>query len=142
MPRYPTPEQIMERRFVYKRGVIPATRSWKRRFFQRRWRNLSDKDKFTVIAYLLTTIDTIYNPNGQGGLRSVIPGPRACYIPLEQIIVLDAPSIVSALHELGHHLFGASELTACRFSAQLFQRVFPRQFNRLTWQGHLLVRQG
>lgn len=49
-------------------------------------------------------------------------------------------SILSTLHELGHHLFGASELDACRFSVWLFRAAFPNAYDQLEWDGHTLRR--
>ena len=50
------------------------------------------------------------------------------------------PSIISALHELGHHLYGTKELDACTFSVGLFKSCFPRAYRTLKWEGHALVK--
>jgi hypothetical protein len=47
--------------------------------------------------------------------------------------------VVTVLHEWGHVL-GLGERGACRWSVNLFRRVFPREFERLARVGHLLVR--
>lgn len=62
------------------------------------------------------------------------------YRPSDQTIMLDhnRPSIISALHELGHHLYGDSELQACRFSVWLFKEAFPKSYAKLRWEGHML----
>jgi len=140
-PMYPTPEEIMGERLRFKLGVIPTTRAWKEDYF-RGWRNLSDEEKFNKIRVLLNAIDAIYNPEQDNRLQAIICSSEAFdrYVPSTRTIFLHKPSIVTALHELGHHLFGESELLACRFSAQLFQRVFPNQFANLRWSGHALVR--
>lgn len=58
------------------------------------------------------------------------------------LITLDIrnPSIISTLHELGHVLYGTSELEACRFSVWLFRAAFPRAYDKLVWEGHMLKR--
>jgi len=48
------------------------------------------------------------------------------------------PSIISALHEFGHYLYGKSELKACRFSVHLFKEIFPIAYKKLKWEGHML----
>lgn len=54
--------------------------------------------------------------------------------------VVEHPSIISSLHELGHHLFGSDELEACRYAIGLFKAGFPKSFDKLQWQGHMLVK--
>lgn len=46
-------------------------------------------------------------------------------------------SVVTYLHEFAHAL-GRDERGACRWSINLFWRVFPRLFNRCFQQGHTL----
>ena len=53
---------------------------------------------------------------------------------------INNPSVISALHELSHHLNGESELKACRFSTMIFKAAFPGWYKRLVWKGHRLVR--
>jgi hypothetical protein len=48
-------------------------------------------------------------------------------------------SVVTYLHEFGHAR-GYDERKACRFSVNLFRRVFPRSFARCRPMGHVLVR--
>lgn len=63
----------------------------------------------------------------------------AYHIPTNTIFVdNERASIISALHELGHALHGRSELDACAYSIKLFARVFPQQYHKLTWEGHML----
>lgn len=49
-------------------------------------------------------------------------------------------SIITVLHELGHHFYGESELQACRFSVWLFRAAFPNAYAKLEWEGHTLKR--
>ena len=48
-------------------------------------------------------------------------------------------SVVTFLHEFAHAL-GKDERGACRWSINLFRRVFPRQYARLQADGHVLRR--
>lgn len=48
------------------------------------------------------------------------------------------PSIISALHEFGHHLYGESELKACSYSIWLYKLVFPKMYAKMNFEGHLL----
>ena len=56
----------------------------------------------------------------------------------KRIILGGKPSIISALHEYGHHLLGSDELQACIFSISLFRIVFPKAYEKLNWNGHML----
>jgi hypothetical protein len=47
-------------------------------------------------------------------------------------------SLVTYLHEFGHAR-GYGERRACRFSINLFRRVFPRSFARCRTDGHVLL---
>lgn len=50
-------------------------------------------------------------------------------------------SVITYLHEYAHALFGRDEVTACRWSINLFRKVFPRSYSRLEVVGHTLRRQ-
>jgi len=63
----------------------------------------------------------------------------ACYIQAMDCIVLPGVSVVTYLHEFGHAL-GRDERGACRWSLNLFKRVFPQSFGRCHFEGHMLVR--
>lgn len=134
---YPTPDEIMEPRFRFKKGVIGVARAWKAKFFKG-WRNQDEDVKMESLRQLLLAIDGLYPDLPR--LQAVVKGQHSKYYPEIRTIGLANTSIITALHELGHHLFGRSERKACRFSAQLFKRIWPKAFARLEWQGHLLVR--
>ena len=55
------------------------------------------------------------------------------------LFIKDKPSILTSLHEFGHHLYGASELTACSYSICMYIKVFPEIYEKMTWQNHLLI---
>jgi hypothetical protein len=50
-------------------------------------------------------------------------------------------SVVTYLHEFGHAR-GLDEWQTCRWSVNLFRRIFPRSFARLQQVGHRLLRTG
>jgi hypothetical protein len=60
------------------------------------------------------------------------------YSCLERTIILSGtPSVVTALHEYAHHR-GMNERDACRWSINLFRRVWPKTFARCRHDGHVL----
>jgi hypothetical protein len=61
----------------------------------------------------------------------------ACYVPVQDRINLPRLSVVTYLHEFAHTR-GADERQACRWSINLFRRVFPRSFARCRQVGHML----
>jgi hypothetical protein len=61
----------------------------------------------------------------------------ACYVPMQNRINLPQLSVVTYLHEFVHAR-GADERQACRWSINLFRRVFPRSFARCRQVGHML----
>lgn len=67
---------------------------------------------------------------------------RSCYIPAIDTIIMRGLSVVTFLHEWGHRLHGASEVSACRWSINLFRVCFPRSFARCRFDGHMLRRGG
>lgn len=60
------------------------------------------------------------------------------YLPLSRTLVLGGRiSVITALHEFAHHR-GMGERAACRWSINLFKRVFPNEFARCRHEGHML----
>lgn len=63
----------------------------------------------------------------------------SCYIPTVQAIILRGRlSVVTYLHEFAHHLYGNSEQIACRWSVNLFRRCFPKSWQKLRFEGHMV----
>lgn len=131
---YPTRAQILARPVTFRRSTRTLLRTWKREFRGRRRTNQAIEQLLVDLARLYRTPVTVRFTDTR------IPSPF--YNSETQTIVLDGtrPSVVSSLHEFAHHLFGPSELTACRWSVWLFRRTFPRTYRRLAWNGHMLVR--
>jgi len=66
---------------------------------------------------------------------------RSNYNPIDNMITLHGKlSVLTFLHEWGHVLKGRSEHKACRWSVNLFRKIFPDNFERLysNANGHFL----
>jgi len=138
--RYPTEEEIMAGPMpTHKPAVLSLVKEWKREV----WKPVktgSPEQRFEAIKTLLSRIavehyqrpvEVVYSP----GLLS------SCYSPqLNRIALNESLSIVTALHELAHHLFGPDEKKACRWSVHLFKKAFPKAFEKLEFRGHMLVK--
>jgi len=132
---YPTPNEIISPPLKHRKEVITAMEDWKPCWLA--VRKGTDEEKIECIRQLVEALALLYET--QIYLRHE-PEENSHYDQETTTIVLDKPSIISALHELAHHLFGPNEKKACRWSVQLFQKTFPRAFAQLEWQGHLLVK--
>lgn len=65
---------------------------------------------------------------------------NGAYIPdYEAIVIIGKLSVITFLHEWGHAIYGTSEREACRWSINLFRKIFPKQFAKLAVNGHLLL---
>lgn len=137
---YPTKEAIMKLpRPTFKRGTITAVRMFKKTRHGLKADNTCDlQDELQLLGILLYGLSGIY----EKPFKEIRFGDRYCYQPKTKIITFDRKeaSIISALHEFAHHLYGRSELTACRWSVWLFKETFPKAFQTLHWKGHLLVK--
>ena len=77
------------------------------------------------------TTTLAFEPSGVGS---------SFYLPdLDKIVLVGRPSVVTYLHEFGHAL-GKDERQTCAWSLNLFRRIFPRNFARCEFHGHMLVR--
>lgn len=135
---YPNQSQIMNDPPLFKKEVIQIVKSWKKNDWSKA-KSLSDPEKQYAIKRLLLALAAFYRKPVQ-----VIYEPTknlGTYRPQIQLITLNPDtSIITALHEFAHHLYGSSELTACRWSIHLFRKTFTVAFTKLRFQGHLLVR--
>lgn len=129
---YPTKEQIINPKLKFKKETIAAVLSWKKEI----WKKVPKMEALTI---LIQTLANLYDKPVSVSRTD----NKSCYynIATQTIYINDSLSIISALHEFAHHLFGSSELKACRWSVQLFQLTFPKAFERLVWQGHMLKKQ-
>lgn len=137
-PAYPTKEEIIDKPIKHKKEIINVVKHWKKE----NWlpaRQSNPLEKFAVIKDLLLNIAFAYGK--QVNVEFVPELLSCCYNPKTHTISINDPiSIISALHELAHHLFGRSELKACRWSIWLFKKTFPKAYAKLVWKEHMLVR--
>ena len=129
MTEYPTSDFIKMRPIRHRAQAIKCLALWK---------SQNKNYKYNQIKQLLHQLAKVYGTkitvfyNGAGG--------ESCYVPSSKLICLKDCSIITALHEFAHHLYGSSESIACRWSIWLYAKVFPEKINKLTWKGHMLVR--
>jgi hypothetical protein len=58
----------------------------------------------------------------------------------KQMALVGRPSVITALHEVSHHLREESEHVACAWSLRLFRDCFPTSWSRLKFNGHMAVK--
>lgn len=135
--QYPTKDEILDGEVKFRKETTAIMESWKDWVWDTA-KDRGDDAKMRAIRALLSELAESYGK----------PEPKVDWIPEESnngtyldgvITLLGTPSIVTALHELAHHLFGAGEKQATRWSVWLFKRTFPKAFRRLKWKGHLVI---
>jgi hypothetical protein len=137
-PHYPNQEEITSPSISYKTATIMAVKGWR----NNTWKTAKSGDeatKITALQGLVTALNTVYTKTVSLVLDTEAP-QGAHYHPESNTIHLNKPSIITTLHEYAHALFGTSEKKACRWSVQLFAKVWPKSFANLEWNGHMLVR--
>jgi hypothetical protein len=136
MGQYPTKEEILSNEVIFNKNEIDIINFWKKTFYNGKWGKLSEHEKFYYLSKLIVKISNSYNKP----IRAIYISRMAGYNPWIEAIFLNKPSITTSLHELAHHLNGENELEACRWSIWLFMKCFQKEYNNLTWDGHLLVK--
>ena len=135
---YPSKTQILKNLPTADKQITELLRNW----MTNTWQIVKEKgeeEKFFALRALIKTIAKMKNSPVDVKYRPSIP--YCCYYPQEKTIYLNnSLSIISSLHELGHHLLGDSELKACRWSVSLFKDAFPKSYSKLNWKGHLLIK--
>lgn len=143
--KYPTKEQILEKLFIPNEELQTSIQQWKEKYFIKKWKK--EKHKHKRLIQLIEKICSTMNVNPP---RCTIIFYEWAYMPKANTIIMDIgrPSIISALHELGHHLHEhkklpekpkETELAACRFSVGIFKTMFNKSYENLIWEGHTLV---
>lgn len=135
--KYPNPEKIMAIRIVFNTKIIQAIIEWKEKHYKN-WKNQKSTIKVIGIIELYKKVCEIKKKL----LPNMVFSNRWAYNQDLKTIIVDGYhlSIISALHELSHYLNGPSELKACRWSIQLFQTCFSKDFKKLKWKNHLLIK--
>lgn len=136
-PLYPSMEEILEKQPPkLNPKTLDVLKLWKKAWYKN-WKNLIVEEKLRRLNILIEAIWEIETPEHRntvagGDYYAWHPGSRTLLVDFER------PSIISTLHEIGHSIMGASELDACRYSVWLFKTVFPKSFNSLKTEGHML----
>lgn len=131
MTAYPTMEEIMAEEMSLDGKTVEILLQWKRDC----WKDWNNQTQFEQWVNLLILIQRLAYP------IFFEKGKKYSYNDTTKTLTIDKdhPSLISTLHEIGHHLYGPSELLACRFSVQLFKAVFPGSFKKLKVDGHRLT---
>ena len=130
--------EVIDQSVRFNPQALAAIRAFARK---RPWRGTLDERwaKFQALndelahAYRVQTPILLLRGNGTG------ESGRSSYHPRPPTITMRGKlSVITFLHEWGHHLRGRSEREACRWSINLFRRCFPRSFARCRFDGHML----
>lgn len=137
MTKYPSKEEIMITPYQLNPEFVKRLAEWRDNEYKKNWK-VSDKDGKGI---LLARLVNMLNSDSSNQVK-VKYAYQYYYQPETQTIYIDRnnPSILSTLHEHAHHILGASELDACRFSVWLFKECFPEAFQKLKWKGHMLIK--
>ena len=135
---YPNKKEILDNLPPIKKETLEAVIKWKEKVWKQT-RKKSEEDKFFALTNLIKTIAATYRKPVAVNYRPSIDS--CCYNVFKKTIFLNKSlSILSSLHELGHHLYGESEFKACAWSIAIFKQTFPKAYDKLEWKGHMLVR--
>jgi len=146
MPRtnYPaTVAECLNERARYRRGVVGAVKAFAR---EGPWRGTLEERK-VKLGRLNAALARAYGMPEPALRFEGIDGSFSCASTCRRgragepavITLRGRLSVVTYLHEFAHAL-GRGESGACRWSLNLFRRVFPAQFARLRADGHTVRR--
>lgn len=136
---YPTKEQILSKDPKIESIIIKTTLLWKKEYLKA-WNKLPNEEKLKRLQILIMWL---YWANFKThNFLNIRISNIYQYDHEKQKIYLDQsnPNVISSLHELAHHIFGPSELKACRWSIWIFKECFPKQYEKLTWDRHMLIK--
>ena len=97
----------------------------------RRWRLFLELNRQLAAAYGYEPPLLILKGDDRGDSTG------SYYLPSRHQIVLTALSVITFLHEAAHAR-GLGERKACRWSLNIFKRVFKRSWARLSFEGHVV----
>lgn len=140
---YPlSPKEVLSPPMRFKADTLTAMKRFKK---AKPWSGTQDErtEKFRVLINDLSTVYGIDAPYlATTGVDAKQCSDGSFYMPMMNTIYLVGKlSVITLLHEFAHAL-GRGEFCACRWSLNLFRRVFPRQWKRLRFEGHLARRRG
>lgn len=136
--KYPTEKEIMTPTVSYKDETLEELKAWKEKFFTN-WLNKGNTERLEALECLVQKLCNIYGET----IKIDKQGSFFAYDEKSNTMHFDAtsPSIISTLHEFRHKINGPDEVSACRWSIQLFARCFPSSFEKLEFEKgtHLLM---
>lgn len=138
MTLYPTKEEILDPKNIpsNQNNDLEIIKAWKKKFYKE-WKKKNNITKFIFIKFLIEKLAEHHKKKCQ-----ILPSKNHnnYYVQKEKNIYLDLqnPSILTALHEFGHHIHGESELKACTYSIWNFKEVFPEIYKKMKWHKHML----
>jgi len=135
---YPSKEEILDNLPPIKKETLKIVKNWK----IRNWKIAKEQSEEQRFFALMTLIKTIANSYNKPVIVNYRPNiDSCCYQVFKKTIFLNKTlSILSSLHELGHHLYGASEFKACAWSVAIFKQTFSKAYDKLEWKEHMLVK--
>jgi len=138
--KYPTKEEIENCKKIPRQSQIEEALKWKE-IFKNQLEKPNER-KLAIICLCYTMIEE-ENPKCPKYVDIQFHEdnkniPSSCYIESSNRIYLKTLSIITALHETAHALYGADETIACSWSTKLFKEIFPEEYNKLHWEGHML----
>ena len=133
---YPSKEQIIKYPNILKNEERPINRltEWRNIYYVNKWSTLTIEEKNNALYQLVRYMgkrDVMLKNDNEYAVNL-----KTGTLYFNKI----APSIISTLHEIGHLIYGPSEIKACAYSYQLFSYVFPIECSNLQWDGHMLVK--
>lgn len=131
-------EEVLDARMTFNPAALRAVRAFAR---AKPWRGSLDDQhlKFrTLHAALCKAYGLDPHPRLIFANDHATCSGSSCFIPSASAIVLRGRlSVVTYLHEFAHAR-GMNERQACRFSLNLFRRVFPQCWSRVQFDGHMV----
>lgn len=138
---YPTKEEILRTPPEYiqndiKKDTISLV-EWKEGNYKG-WKEKNANQKYESLKIMIEGLSSNHEKCtiGEAERHYYDPNTKTLHLNIKK------PSIISALHEYGHHLYGPSEKDACIYSVWMFKIVFPRVFKEMDFDGHLLKYNG
>jgi hypothetical protein len=141
--QYPTKEEVLKeiQNFNPGYGYLKVLKRWREECYTKIWKDTPPQKKQLALQKLIRELEE--------EKKTLTPTERVLRFKwtnewsyntqtCEMTGDIDSLSIVSTLHEFGHHLYGTSELKACSFSVNLFSKCFPSVYDKLVWEGHML----
>ncbi len=135
---YPTKDEILAEidQHPLNETTVNTVLKWKEDFYLKRWKKYTQTEKMLALEQLLWALyPGDFPPN-------LLWTNLWAYQPETGTILGDTRvlSITSMLHEIGHAIHGESELQACVYAVNIFRTCFPKEYGRLTWKGHMLIK--